>query len=82
MEEARAAARLWGFIFFLRAMVISFLSVFSSEWPCLDASVLERSLWYRMGNGLQGWRADQEMPLQEAMWGWDRDGTDSGEIRI
>lgn len=44
-------------------------SVFSSEWPCLDASVLERSLWYSMGNGLQGWRADQEMPLQEAMWG-------------
>lgn len=55
-------------------------SVFSSEWPCLDASVLESSLWYSMGNGLQGWRADQEMPSQEAMWGC-RDGTDSGEIR-
>lgn len=80
MEEARAAARLWSFIFFLRAMGISFLSVFSSEWPCLDASVLESSLWYSMGNGLQGWRADQEMPSQEAMWGC-RDGTDSGEIR-
>lgn len=80
-EDGGRKGRLWSFIFFRRAMGSFFLGVFLNiEGLCLNTSVLARSLWCSVGNGLQGPRAFWKRLLWEATWGC-RDGTGSGEMQ-